>query len=765
MVEAREPGHRRHVPRARRRPPRHPDLGAPARPLASACAAAAEEAAGGPRAAGDLDVLIGYDLRFWRELGALVRQPLHRRLPAPAARPVLGVRGAASAPVTDLRGRLWSGHTELVDALTGATPSDRLVRSLADVQRALRRPDRAAGGRIERVRTTAMTPAPGPRHRPAAPADAAVDLSVVVPAYNEEERLRPHPGRDHAAISRGAGPLGRLGGRWSSTTAPPTPPRDRHAAAADDPRVQLVTSPRNRGKGHALRLGVLASRGRRVLVTDADLAAPDRGAGAARQGRSPTGHAAAIGSRAAPRRDASRRHQHRLRELLGRAGNLPHTRASPCPASATPSAASSCSTATGRAPPSPPPGSTAGASTSRYCATSGARAGRSPRSRCAGRTRRARRSGPLDYVRVLLRARPAAAPVPYAAADLAVVGLFLLAVGTPLQRAAGPTSDRRYLADSLQDQNQWEWFFAVTADNVAHLRNPLFTDLQGYPDGVNLMANTVMLGLSVPLAPVTLLFGPGRHLGAGAHARASPATATAWYWLIAAPARTAPVGRRRSAARFAAFAPPMVRHANAHPNFLVLFMIPVIIDRALRLCEGARCRTRRGAARPVGGVPDLPRRGAAAARGDGHAAVRRSPTRSCAGTWRGRPGGRCCAGSPIAAAVCLPLVAFPLGWQFFGPQSYTSVLHGDNAGNSPLACSAVRGALAHRARDEARTRSPSTAPSRTPSTAGRWSRSRSAIVVRLWRLALVKALAFTAVAAAFLSLGPEVPRPATRTSC
>lgn len=30
----------------------------------------------------------------------------------------------------------------------------------------------------------------------------------------------------------------------------------------------------------------------------------------------------------------------------------------------------------------------------------------------------------------------------------------------------------RYLPDSLRDQNQWEWFFAVTADNVAHFRNP-----------------------------------------------------------------------------------------------------------------------------------------------------------------------------------------------------------------------------------------------------------------------------------------------------
>ena len=42
-------------------------------------------------------------------------------------------------------------------------------------------------------------------------------------------------------------------------------------------------------------------------------------------------------------------------------------------------------------------------------------------------------------------------------------------------------------------------------------------------------------------------------------------------------------------------------------------------------------------------------------------------------------------GLAIAGAVCLPLVVGALAWQFAGPQSYRSVLHGDDAGNSPLA--------------------------------------------------------------------------------
>ena len=68
--------------------------------------------------AGDLSVLIGYDLRFWRELSALFGNPyladfLHRLR---VQSWVCAVRYLRRLP--DLRGRLWSGHTELVDALS-----------------------------------------------------------------------------------------------------------------------------------------------------------------------------------------------------------------------------------------------------------------------------------------------------------------------------------------------------------------------------------------------------------------------------------------------------------------------------------------------------------------------------------------------------------------------------------------------------------------------------------------------------------------------
>ncbi|CAL9509761.1 GntR family transcriptional regulator [Streptomyces sp. enrichment culture] len=67
--------------------------------------------------AGEITVLIGYDLRFWRELTAVFGNPyltdfLHRLRAQGWVYAVQRLRG-----LPDLRGRLWSRHTELVDAL------------------------------------------------------------------------------------------------------------------------------------------------------------------------------------------------------------------------------------------------------------------------------------------------------------------------------------------------------------------------------------------------------------------------------------------------------------------------------------------------------------------------------------------------------------------------------------------------------------------------------------------------------------------------
>ncbi|MFE1246920.1 GntR family transcriptional regulator [Streptomyces sp. NPDC058735] len=78
--------------------------------------------------AGDLTVLIGYDLRFWRELCACFGNPyltdfLNRLRVQTWVCAVQHLRR-----LTDLRGELWAGHTELVEALVaGDTDTARAL--------------------------------------------------------------------------------------------------------------------------------------------------------------------------------------------------------------------------------------------------------------------------------------------------------------------------------------------------------------------------------------------------------------------------------------------------------------------------------------------------------------------------------------------------------------------------------------------------------------------------------------------------------------
>ncbi|MFE3602252.1 glycosyltransferase [Streptomyces sp. NPDC059142] len=621
-----------------------------------------------------------------------------------------------------------------------------------------------------------------------------VDLTVVVPAYNEERRLRPTLDaiRDHLRADPDRW------GEWELIVVDDGS-TDRTAevaaeAAADEPRIQLVRSVRNRGKGHALRQGVLASYGRRVLVTDADLATPigeldrldellaaDDDAGAA------------IGSRAHPDARIEVR-QLAVREWLGRLGNRLIQRVAVDGISDTQCGFKLFDGERARAAfaDSRLDGWGIDVEILRFFRRSGwpvtevpVRWSHQPGSKVR----------PLDYGRVLLElarlrvARGGASGdggeqggVRGAVrrwgrrhrADLAVAGVFVLA-SFFLYKGLWADLDRGYLADAGSDQNQWEWFFAVTADNVTHLRNPLFTTIQNFPDGVNLMANTVMLGLSVPLTPVTLAFGPvvtwALVLTLGL-----AATAFTWYRLFARRLTSDPRAAALGAA-LAAFGPPMISHANAHPNFLVLFMIPVIIDRALRLCEPAAKNGKSGKdgkdARD--GKPRTVRDGVLlglfatyqiflgeeplllAVMGTllfalSYAVVRRDVARAALGPLL--------RGVGVALLVCLPLVAFPLYWQFLGPQSYHSVLHGDSAGNSPLSFLEFSGrALLG---DEAT--ADALAMNRTEQNAFYgWPLISLAlgIVVWLWRLAVVRALAFTAVAAALLSLGQRIRIPYT----
>ncbi|MGW6691427.1 glycosyltransferase family 2 protein [Streptomyces sp. NPDC054961] len=586
--------------------------------------------------------------------------------------------------------------------------------------------------------------------------------------------------RDHLDDHLGRGP-----GDWElilvvdAAPARPDPAPDAHtassassAASAADPRIRVVrVAGAHAGQGTALRAGVLASAGRRVLLTDAGLSTPldelprlaevldGEGSGHPEEAGSTAPAASAM-----PTAPATTGMPTAPAVVLGRSGNrlvralgipgIPGFRADTCRFALfdgdTARAAFGASRLDGPA---------IDAEVLRWVRRQGWEVAEVPVGAGPGtadltvpRPRRPRptSAGRLRALGELLRLN---------SGGLAVAGVFL-ALSLYVFQGLWADLDGAYLADALQDQNQWEWFVGVTTDNITHLRNPFFTLSQGMPDGVNLMANATMLGLNVPLVPVTLLFGPTVTF-ALVLTLGMAASAWTWYWLI----RRRFVRSRWAAAAggaLAAFAPPMVSHANGHPNFVVLFMIPLIIDRALRLCAPRRggSVTRDGVLLGlfatfqifIGEEPLL-----IAALGMllfSLAYLLVDHRRALAAA---RPLG---AGLAVALAVCLPLLIVPLYWQFFGPQSYHSVLHGDNAGNSPRALVAYA----------------SRSLFGDPETAGRLSLNTTeqnafygwpllafgvAVCVWMWRSKAVRALAITGFATLLLSLGPWVPVPRT----
>lgn len=140
------------------------------------------------------------------------------------------------------------------------------------------------------------------------------ELSVIIPAYNEERRL----GRTLLAVDeycrsrRLAAEVIVVNDGSSDRTAALA-----RAFAARAP-VLVLDNPDNRGKGYCVRRGMLAAQGRELLFTDADLSAPIEEVEKLRAALA-QGADVAIGSRAM--RQLIRSHQSRFREMAGRLFN------------------------------------------------------------------------------------------------------------------------------------------------------------------------------------------------------------------------------------------------------------------------------------------------------------------------------------------------------------------------------------------------------------------------------------------------------------
>ena len=315
-----------------------------------------------------------------------------------------------------------------------------------------------------------------------------------------------------------------------------------------------------------------------------------------------------------------------------------------------------------------------------------------------------------------------------------------------------------YLLRSGQDQNMWEWFFSVAAHSLVNLQNPLGSDLQNHPLGVNLMGNTAMFGFSIPFAPVTLLFGPTVTF-ALALTVGLAGTAIAWYWVLS---------RHVVSSRFAAavgglvcgFAPAMISHANGHPNFVALFLLPFIALGVVRLGSSER-QVRDGIVLGLliayqiflGEEPLLIYALTFCVFGLVYAMSR--PKVALAAVRRGIPG------FAVAGAVALAIAAFPLWWQFFGPNAYSALEHGPVGNDVQAITSFPTESLAGAPADMSSLRMNATEENAffgwplllLIAVSGLW----------LWRMPLARAATATAVAMGVLSLGSELTVSGTGT--
>ena len=342
--------------------------------------------------------------------------------------------------------------------------------------------------------------------------------------------------------------------------------------------------------------------------------------------------------------------------------------------------------------------------------------------------------------------RSADRPVPRWA-DGAAVALYLALafwVTCRLWRNTGALA----LVNGGSDVHFFEWVLVHATRIFTHGENPFFTSQLNAPDGVNLMANTGLLGLTVPLVPVTLLFGPAVALTV---MLTGGLTATAWAWYHVLSRHI--VGYWPAAlvgGLFAGFAPGMVNHVNGHPDLVNQFLIPFIVWRAISL------RTARD-----GVVLGLLLTWQAFLNEEllfqtglavvvfvaAYAAFRPAEIRARAGPFL--------AGLWLAMLTAGVLLAYPLWFQFFGPQSYRglpdSVLgYGTNlrafAAFSQL--SLVRHGASH---------STYGAPPEENTFFGApLLIAVGLIVVWLWRRVAVRALTAVALVFAVLSLGRTV---------
>jgi glycosyltransferase involved in cell wall biosynthesis len=143
----------------------------------------------------------------------------------------------------------------------------------------------------------------------------APELSIIVPAYNEESRLPRTLARIREYFASRRISSDQLEILIVDDGSKDGTVQVAEKWASEWPSVRVISNGDNRGKGYSVRHGMLEARGRIALFTDADLSSPIEESEKLLAAID-DGNQVAIGSRALDRSLIST-HQSRLRELAG----------------------------------------------------------------------------------------------------------------------------------------------------------------------------------------------------------------------------------------------------------------------------------------------------------------------------------------------------------------------------------------------------------------------------------------------------------------
>jgi hypothetical protein len=246
---------------------------------------------------------------------------------------------------------------------------------------------------------------------------------------------------------------------------------------------------------------------------------------------------------------------------------------------------------------------------------------------------------------------------------------------------------------SPKDPQLFIWYLGWIPHELSQGLNPLFTDHLNYPGGVNLMWNTSMLFPAVVLWPVTALFGPVVAYNVLVTAGIA---LSAWLGFLAARRFIDSTLWSFLAGLIYGFSPALMAQAMGHPHVMVALFPPlalllgheILVRRRMHPAVAGALAGVAAALQLLTGEELLAMTLLAAAVGVAVLALLHRDQVRAALPYTIKAAG-------AALAVFIVLSAYPLGFQFLGPQRVSGSLQQPDVYVSDLLAFVVPGHLIH----------------------------------------------------------------------